>query len=101
MYPELKMSPILWTVAAWEIAPVFTLLAASNRSFPLPRFGLVVSFGSTPTKTGTSVWVQSPVSSVLGDYLSDGSILPVPSQQQGKPSPQQGNLAGRCSVVPP
>ena len=34
----------------WERAPVFSLLALSNKSFLLPLLGLVVSFGSMSTK---------------------------------------------------
>ena len=34
----------------WERSPVFSFLAASNKFFLLPIFGLVVSFVSIPTK---------------------------------------------------
>ena len=37
----------------WEKSQVFSLFAAGNKSFLLLIFGLVVSFGSTPTKRQT------------------------------------------------
>ena len=35
----------------WERSLVFSLLTVSNKSFLLPLFGLIVSSGSTPTKS--------------------------------------------------
>ena len=50
--PKVKTSPILLfgETLLWERSPVFSLLAAGNKSFLLPIFGLVVSFGSALTK---------------------------------------------------
>ena len=51
----LKTSPILLfgETLLWETFPMFSLLAARNKSFLLPIFDSVVSFGSIPTKRQT------------------------------------------------
>ena len=57
MYPQLTLTltPILLLGrhCFGERSPVSSLLAASNKSFLLPLFGLVVSFGLKPTKRQT------------------------------------------------
>ena len=56
IYPRLKTSPILLfrETLLWGKSPLFSLLASSNnKSFFLPLFASVVSFGSTPTRKQT------------------------------------------------
>ena len=56
MYPQLKTSPNLLfrETLLWEKSPLFSLLASSNnKSFLLPLFALVISFGLTPTRKQT------------------------------------------------
>ena len=64
MNPWLQTTPILLfrETLFWERSLVFSLLAASNKSFLLLLFGLVESFGSTPTKRQTRFLGHRPTS---------------------------------------
>ena len=78
-YPVLLFGEIL----LWERSLVFSLLVASNKSLLLLLFGLVVSFGSIPTKRRTqfsgnspafSHWPASPVCLIS---INGPTILPI------------------------
>ena len=68
MNMQLKTSPVLLfgETLLWESSEVLSLLVGSNKSFLVPTFGLVVPFGSAPTREANAVFREHHDPSHLG-----------------------------------
>lgn len=72
----------------WERSQVHSLLAASNTSFLLPLFGLVVPFGWHPPGSEPSFQVNTSTSALPLVPLSS-CFLPLPRHQTSNRPPQE------------